>query len=335
MKVSEISWIWPQLLWLLFLVPLIVVIFLRHRRQSIVINPANTWLTGFSQSQRLAHLPLVLLLIGLAVLVLASARPQAVLMMPQRVDAVMLVLDTSGSMRADDIAPSRIEAATNAIRKFIDRQPPSMKVGLVSVASTAAVAQVPTTDREALFTALDGIALQRGSALGAGIAVALAAILPPGTVPLSAILNGEYKEAPPSGAAMTIRDSLAIVLLSDGAGNMEPGARKMARLAAREGVRIYTVGIGTPQGTVLRAQGIAIRVKLEEELLKAIAAETSAEYFEAKNLTELHEIYKAIGRNIIFRQHRQTEVTGVLLLFAAIFLGLGSAINLLRSGRVI
>jgi len=209
-----------------------------------------------------------------------------------------------------------------------------MKVGLVSVAATAVVTQMPTTDREALLSALDGIALQRGSALGAGIAVALAAVLPPGTVPLQSILNGEYKEPAAPETAASTRDSIAIVMLSDGAGNMEPDARAMAKLAARQGVRIYTVGIGTPQGAVLRAQGMAIRVRLEEDLLKLIAAETSADYFGASSLAELHRVYESMGKNIVFRQQRQTEVTGPLLLIAICLMTLGVVLAMARSGRV-
>jgi Ca-activated chloride channel family protein len=123
-------------------------------------------------------------------------------------------------------------------------------------------------------------------------------------------------------------------MLSDGAGNMEPDARAMAKLAARQGVRIYTVGIGTPQGAVLRAQGLAMRVRLEEDLLKLIAAETSADYFGASSLAELHRVYESMGKNIVFRQQRQTEITGPMLLIAICLMTLGVVLALVRSGRV-
>jgi len=335
MKLSEIAWIWPQMLWLLCLLPLLAILYIQRRRQQASTSTPATWLTQLATPQRAGYGSAILILLGIVAMTLAAARPQAVILVPQRVDAVMLVLDTSGSMRADDVSPSRIEAAKAAIRGFIEQQPVSMKVGLVSVAATAVVTQMPTTDREALYSALDGIALQRGSALGAGIAVALAAVLPPGSIPLQAILNGEYKEPISPETAAATRDSVAIVMLSDGAGNMEPDARTMAKLAARQGVRIYTVGIGTPQGAILRAQGMAMRVRLEEDLLKLIATETSADYFGAASLTELHRVYETMGKTIVFRQQRQTEITGALLLIAALLLGLGSAIGLMRSGRVI
>lgn len=335
MRLSEIAWIWPQMLWLLVLLPLLLIAYVQRRRLRKISDTPAAWLAPLATPQRAGHWAAALIFLGIIAMILAAARPQAVILLPQRVDAVMLVLDTSGSMRADDVSPSRIEAAKAAIRRFIEKQPASMKVGIVSVAATAVVTQMPTTDREALFTSLDGIDLQRGSALGAGIAVALAAVLPPGSIPLQEILNGEYKEPPATQTAATTRDNMAIVMLSDGAGNMEPDAHTMAKLAAHHGVRIYTVGIGTPQGAILRAQGMAARVRLEEELLKAIATETAADYFGAASLDELHRIYQNMGKTIVFRQQRQTEITGAFLLLAAALLGLGSAISLVRSGRVI
>ncbi len=335
MKIAQMAWIWPQMLWLLCLLPLAVVAYIWRRRRNTGSGSGAAWLVASSRRDRLPHGPAVCVLLGMALMVIATARPQAVVMVPQRVDAVMLVLDTSGSMRADDVAPSRIEAAKEAIRRFIERQPASMKVGLVTVAATAVVAQMPTTDREALGVALDGVALQRGSALGAGIAVALTAILPPGTVPLQAILNGEFKDVSAPAQAPGTRDSVAVVLISDGAGNMEPDVRKMARLAAGHGVRVYTVGIGTTQGALLRSQGMSMRVRLEEEGLKWVAAETAAEYFAASDVAGLHRVYDAMGRNIVFRQHRQTEVTGLVLLVAVLCLAAGAAVGVFRSGRVV
>ncbi len=335
MRVSEIAWIWPQMLWLLGLLPLAILFYARSRRRGASWGAAAGWLSIPAVRQRWPHVPAVLILLGLGVLMLATARPQAVILLPQRVDAVMLVLDISGSMRADDVKPTRIDAARDAIRRFIEQQPAAMKVGLVTVAATAVVTQAPTTDRQALAAAVEGVALQRGSALGAGIAVALAEVLPAGAIPLQTILNGELKDLPKPAQAPGTRDSAAIVLLSDGAGNMEPDVRKMAQLAAGQGVRVYTVGVGTAQGAVLKAQGMSMRVRLDEEALKWVAAETGAEYFSAATAAELQRVYDAMGRQIVFRQQRQTEVTGPLLLVAVLLLTTGAMFGLLRSGRVV
>jgi Ca-activated chloride channel family protein len=334
MRLGELSWLWPQMLWLLAILPLAWWYYRARRVRQAASNPQGFWFSQPAPRSRLMHLPFLLVLVGLGILIMAAARPQAVVMLPQRVDAVMLVLDISGSMRADDVAPSRIEAASEAIRRFVSRQPPQMKLGLVTVAATATISQMPTTNRDALFTVLDGIALQQGSALGAGIAVGMSALLPPGSVPLQAILEGTFKEADLPLSPVAKRDDLAIVLLSDGADNMAPDVRTMARFAAQQGIRIYTVGIGTTQGTLLKAAGMSMRVRLEEDTLKWVAAETSAEYFSAASVSELHRIYEVMGRTIVFRQQKQTEVTALLLLAASVFLMGGLAFSLVRTGRV-
>jgi Ca-activated chloride channel family protein len=334
MRLGEISWLWPQMLWLLVILPLAWLFYRARRIRQDPSNPKGFWRMQAVPRSRWPHLPFSLVIVGLGILILAAARPQAVVMLPQRVDAVMLVLDISGSMRADDVAPNRIEAASEAIRRFISRQPPQMKLGLVTVAATATISQMPTTNRDALFIVLDGIALQQGSALGAGIAVGMSALLPPGSVPLQAILDGTFKEADLPLSPVAKRDDLAIVLLSDGADNMPPDVRTMARFAAQQGIRIYTVGVGTTQGALLKAAGMSMRVRLEEDILKWVAAETSAEYFSAASVSELHRIYEAMGRTIVFRQHKQTEVTGLLLLAAFVFLLGGLAFSLVRTGRV-
>lgn len=334
MRLGELSWLWPQMLWLLAILPLAWWFYRARRIRQDASISQGLWFSQPAPRSRWPHLPFALVLAGLAILILAAARPQAVVMLPQRVDAVMLVLDISGSMRADDVAPSRIEAASEAIRRFVSRQPPQMKLGLVTVAATATIAQMPTTNRDALFTVLDGIALQQGSALGAGMAVGMSALLPPGSVPLQAILDGTFQEADLPLSPVAQRDDLAIVLLSDGAGNMPPDVRTMARFAARQGIRVYTVGVGTTQGTLLKAAGMSMRVRLEEDILKWVAAETSAEYFSAASVSELHRIYEAMGRTIVFRQQKQTEVTALLLLVASVLVIGGLAFSLVRTGRV-
>ena len=138
-------------------------------------------------------------------LCVALARPQAVLMAPLREATVMLVLDTSGSMRATDLKPSRIEAAQNAARQFIEGKPAQLRVGLVTVAGTAALAQAPTEERDALFKALESLPLQYGSALGTGVLISLEALLPGSGIDAQKIINessepgAAKKPNPPAG----------------------------------------------------------------------------------------------------------------------------------------
>ena len=135
------------------------------------------------------QVPPLVLCLGLLMLCAAMARPQTVLMSPLREATVMLVIDTSGSMRAKDLKPSRIEAAQQAAQQFIQDKPSRLRVGLVTVAGTAALAQAPTEERDALLKALDYLPLQYGSALGTGLLVSLEALLPGADIDAQKIIN--------------------------------------------------------------------------------------------------------------------------------------------------
>ena len=288
--------------------------------------------------------------LGLAAGLLALARPQAVLLLPSRLDTVMLAIDTSGSMRATDVLPSRLEAAQAAVRTFIEEQPIQVKVGIVTLSGTAAVAQAPTTQRDDLFRSIENLPLQRGSALGSGIVVALANLLPgSGIDPEKVIMEADGPPKPDSGHALVApgqasnqvkltpgaNKSMAIVLITDGQSNMGPDVLKMAQLAADHGVRVYTVGVGTPEGVVLRAQGMSMRVRLDETVLKKVAEITEANYYRASDAQQLLEVYRQLGTTIRLEKHQLTEVTAVLLSLAMALVLLGSAISFRRHARVL
>jgi Ca-activated chloride channel family protein len=129
--------------------------------------------------------------------------------------------------------------------------------------------------------------------------------------------------------------SAAIVLFSDGQSNVGPDALKMAQVAADLGVRVYTVGVGTVQGTVLKAQGMQMRVKLDEDSLKMIAKITKAEYFSAQSILELKQIYEAISTKIVLKKHRLTEISALCALVGMLLVTWGSAWSWWRRGRVI
>jgi len=288
--------------------------------------------------------------LGLAAALLALARPQAVLLLPSRLDTVMLAIDTSGSMRATDVLPSRLEAAQAAVRTFIEEQPVQVKVGIVTLSGTASVAQAPTTQRDELFRAIENLPLQRGSALGSGIVVALANLLPgSGIDPEKIIMEADGPPKPDTGRALVApgqasnqvnlspgsNKAMAIVLITDGQSNMGPDVMKMAQLAADHGVRIYTVGVGTPEGVVLRAQGMSMRVRLDETVLKKVAEVTEGNYYRASDAQQLLEVYRQLGTTIRLEKHQLTEVTAVLLALAMLLVLCGSLINLRRHARVL
>ena len=251
-------------------------------------------------------------------------------MTPVRDATVMLVMDTSGSMRAKDLQPSRIEVAQQAAQQFIEDKPRRLRVGLVTVAGTAALAQAPTEDRDVLLKALDYLPLQYGSALGTGILVSLEALLPGAGIDAQKIINesaesGGAKNQATSGQSLDDRKTapntanpstgqgrqMAIVLMSDGQNNMGPELKQMADLAAAHQVKIYTVGIGTTEGDVVQMQGRSMRVKLEDEALKKVSAITQGEYFKADSVQALKSIYNQLGHRLRFEKRAMSEVTAL------------------------
>ena len=266
----------------------------------------------------------------------------------------MLVLDTSGSMRAKDLKPSRIEAAQQAAQKFIEGKPSRLRVGLVTVAGTAALAQAPTEDRDALYKAFENLPLQYGSALGTGLLVSLESLLPGSGIDVQKIINeasdmGGAKKAADPGKSLDDKNSptkepqatasqgrnMAIVLMSDGQSNMGPELLKMAELSAAHEVKVYTVGIGTPEGDVLHMQGRSMRVKLEEEVLKKVATITQGEYFRADSAERLVDIYDKLGYRLRFEKRAMSEITSYVALLGMLLVIISMARTFVRQGKII
>jgi Ca-activated chloride channel family protein len=308
---SSLMFLWPPLLYACALVPVLAAFYAYKTRK----------------------FPPIFLCLGLLLLCAALARPQTVLMTPLRDATVMLVLDTSGSMRAKDLKPSRIEAAQQAAQQFIQDKPSRLRVGLVTVAGTAALAQAPTEDRNALLKALDYLPLQYGSALGTGLLVSLEELLPGSGIDAQKIINeasemgggkkptetgqslDDKKKAPTETAASASRGKhSAIVLMSDGQSNMGPELLKMAELAAKHEVKVYTVGIGTPEGDVVHIQGRSMRVKLEDEALKKVSAITQGEYFRADSTEGLKDVYDKLGYKLRFEKRAMSEISAQVAL---------------------
>jgi Ca-activated chloride channel family protein len=298
--------------------------------------------------------PPVLLCLGLLLLCVSLARPQTVLMTPVRDATVMLVMDTSGSMRAKDLQPSRIEAAQKAAQQFIEDKPQRLRVGLVTVAGTAALAQAPTEERDALLKAIEYMPLQYGSALGTGILVSLEALLPGSGIDAQKIINEssemgntrnpanmgqslDGKKPPTDGgqASPSSGRKMAIVLMSDGQSNMGPELLKMADLAATHQVKIYTVGIGTPEGDVVQMQGRSMRVKLEDEALKKVSSMTQGEYFRADSTDNLKKIYDTLGNRFRFEKKGMSEISAHVALLGMLLVMLSLTRNFVRMGKII
>jgi Ca-activated chloride channel homolog len=327
---SSISFLWPLMLYSAILVPVL----------------------GLGYAYVTKRFPPIILSLGLAMLCVAMARPQAVLVAPLREATVMLALDTSGSMRAKDLKPSRIEAAQQAALKFIESKPARLRVGLVTVAGTAALAQAPTEEKDALRRALDNLPLQYGSALGSGLLISLEALLPGSGIDAQKIINesadnGGPRKPADSGksldtpkpketeASASRGRNMAIVLMSDGQSNMGPELIKMAELAASHEVKVYTVGIGTPEGDVVQIQGRSMRVKLEDEALKKVANITQGTYYKADSTEGLAKIYDQLGYRLRFEKRALSEITSYVALLGTVLILLACLRNFSRFGRII
>lgn len=329
---AGLVFIWPIFLWLLILIPMGMVAYRLMRRR----RAFEFW--GFSSG--------ILVIVGLVLLISAIARPQIQISTPSRADRLMVVLDISGSMRADDVAPSRFDAAKITINELLDQQPANLRVGLVTTAATATLVQTPTTDREALKAAIDGISLQTGSALGSGLLIGLSELLPSAGIDVQQIMNAsinrndttgspEWQPDPEKSVRPGSNRSVAMILISDGESNVGPKAAAMAELAAQFGVRIHTVGIGTNQGAVVKAEGISQRVRLDESLLTEIAQTTIGQSHLGATADDWRAIYEAIDASIQFDNRQPVEVSAPLTGLGLLLVLIGMVIRLFVQGRIL
>jgi Ca-activated chloride channel family protein len=342
---------WPLMLWLLAALPLAVAayFYMQARRGRVRHAYAKLAPPVGAASKYRRHVPALLLLVAMGSLLFAIARPSAVIVLPSRVETVMLAIDASGSMRATDVKPDRITAAQNAAKTFIEDQPGRVRIGVVAVAGAAAVVQAPTESREELAQAIDRFQLQRGTALGSGLIISLATLLPQGSIDVEKLINPPSGPPPPAGRELAgagkgdnkagpatpgSNRSAAIVLLSDGVSNVGPDPLKMAQVAADHGVRVFTVGIGTPEGATLTANGWSARVRLDEDTLKKIAATTGGEYFRGGSAPDLKKIYKALSAQLAFERATVTEVTALFVAMGAAFAMVSALMSLLWFNRI-
>ncbi len=353
MKPVPVSFLWPDLLWLLVLVPLLVLVYwwLLRRKKKLAVSYASLALVkdalGKTAHWR-RHVPPLLFLGAIALMLLAAARPVAVITLPSQQDTVILAMDISGSMRAKDVEPTRLEAAQNAARTFINELPRHTRVGIVAFAGTANLVQPPTLSREDALAAIDRFQLQRGTATGSGIIVSLATLFPDGGFDVSQAIYGRDAQrmgAPIDGAAKKEVPEVkpvppgsytqaAIILLSDGQRTTGPDPLEAAKRAADRGVRIFTVGIGTVDGEVIGFEGWSFRARLDEEALKGVASITQGEYFYASNAAELKKVYQSLNARIVF-QTKETEVSGLVSAAAALLALLAGFLSMLWFNRIL
>ena len=348
-----IHFLWPQFLWVMLLLPLLVLayLWLLKRKKKNALRFASLSIIkeamGPGQSIR-RHIPPALFLLAIAAMLFAASRPLAVITLPSQQETIMLAMDVSGSMRATDVLPSRIVAAQNAAKAFLTELPRDVKVGIVAFAGSAQVAQIPTVNREDLVSAIDRFQLQRGTAIGNGIVMSLATLFPNAGIDLQQMGYGrdrlrgqsinetekkpEKKEFTP--VAPGSYNSAAIILLTDGQRTTGVDSLEAAKLAADRGVRIYTVGIGTVDGETIGFEGWSMRVRLDEETLKKIALQTQAEYFYAGTAADLKKVYEKLGSRLMVEK-KETEISGLLALLAAALALAAAGLSLWWFNRVL
>jgi Ca-activated chloride channel family protein len=343
MDVGGVSFLWPEMLWLQLVAPLLAALYLwlvARRRSAAQRYAGFAPAVGAGRFRR--HVPPLLLLLGLCALLFAVARPHAVIVLPAHQQTVILAMDASGSMRATDVKPTRLAAAQAAAKAFVADQPRNVRVGVVAIAAAAAVVQSPTSNREEVVQAIERIQLQRGSALGSGLMIALATLLPDAGIDIEQMLHGRtsrWWSPPPRAKPKPVppgsNGSVAIVLLSDGQSNVGPDPLEAAKLAAEHGVRIFTVGIGTSDGATLSSHGWSMRVRLDESVLKKVAAATRGEYFQAQNAAELKTIYQHLHARLGLEKKRSTEVTALSVAAGTLLATLGALLSLFWFNRIL
>ena len=345
------NFLWPQFLWFLAALPLLVLLYvwMLRRKKKMALQYASLSIVKEAMSARQGmkrHIPPLLFLFALTAMVVAMSRPVAVVTLPSNQQTIMLAMDVSGSMRATDVLPSRLVAAQIAAKAFITELPRHVKVGIVAFAGSAQVAQLPTTNREDLITAIDRFQLQRATATGNAIVISLATLFPDDGIDLQSLqtgrdrqrgaaIDGEKKEKkahdPVAAGSYT---SAAIIMLTDGQRTTGVDPLDAAKLAADRGIRVYTVGIGTVDGETIGFEGWSMRVRLDEETLKAIAQKTNAEYFYAGTAQDLRKVYEALSSKLTVEK-KETEISALFAMAAAALALVSAALSLLWFNRIL
>jgi Ca-activated chloride channel family protein len=345
------KFLWAEVLLLLVLVPGLVALYLfvLRRQKRAAVRFASLALVreamgGAARWRR--HLPPALMLGALAVALLAVARPSAVITLPSQQRTIIMAIDVSLSMRATDVQPNRLAAAQAAAKAFVEELPADLRVGIVSFAGTALLVQKPTNNRTELLAALDRLQLDRHTAIGSGIVMSLATLFPDAGIDLESLVLGSrqswrthkppekkvekkaLKPVPPGS-----NSSSAIVLLTDGRRTTGPDPLEAARMAADHGIRVFTVGFGSPGGGPAMMDGYSIYMAFDEATLKAIAQLTEAEYFHAASADELKKVYQALSAKFVLAKEER-EVTAIATALAAVLALVAAALSLLWFNRL-
>ena len=316
----------PVLLWGLLLIPVALLGYwlVQRRRSKYAARFTNLDLLANvvdASPGRRRHVPAALALAALAALVVAMARPQAVVAVPRDDATVVLTMDSSASMTATDVAPTRLDAAKSAASSFLDRLPDRFRTGLVSFSSSVQVLEEPTDDRDAVRSSLESIEGDVGTALGDAIVTSV------GLAP-----DPEEQENLSGGKPL-----FAVLLLSDGANSTGSEPLNVLDEAKAAGVPIYTIALGTDAGSVEITNDVGetqtYDVPPDRETLRTIADETGGRFFEAPTEADLEAVYEEIGSQVSY-EDEERELTAAFAAAGAVLLLLGASLSALWFGRI-
>lgn len=355
------NFLWPSMLLGLLAVPALIaayIYWLRQRKKNAVRYPSLALLrAALGPGDRIRrHVPPVLLLLSLATMVVAIARPTAMVTLPSQQQTIILAIDVSLSMGATDVDPNRLTAAQAAARSFIEEHPTNARIGIVAFGASATLVAPPTRDKELLLAAIDSFQLQRGTATGSALYVALGTLFPDAGIDVASLAvpggfwrgtperaNGPDRsrkldskpkaetKAPPPVAPGSYNNAV-VILMSDGRRTTGPDPMDAARMAADRGLRVFTVGFGTAAGAMIGFDGWSAYVRLDEETLKAVADVTRGEYYYAGTAADLTKIYHTLNSRLIL-ERKSLEITSLLAGLAALLTIVALGLSLLWFNR--
>jgi Ca-activated chloride channel homolog len=291
------------------------------------------------------HLPPLLFLVSLVIILVAMARPQAQVSIPRVEGTVVLVFDVSASMGADDVEPSRLEAAKAMAREFILSQPHSVQIGIIAFSGSGFAVQTPTNNSQDLLSTIDRLDLASGTSLGMGILSAL------NTIAVDAGLVENQDLHTPEAAELEVQPGIpqddllsrlpegtypasVIVLLTDGENNMSIEPLAAAQAAAERGVRIDALGFGTPAGTILEVDGFSVHTALDEATLIQITRAAGGAYYSAQSDQDPRQVYANLTPELVVKPEVM-EITSIFAGASILILLAGSLFSLVWFNRLL